>query len=251
MRKANDDSEKGIVAEVKEVEFQSTSAANRAIESLKQEIELNLKQQDQFINEFKTLASDRLKKVPNKNDAINQSYVKTIAKLEADRALSQQQSAALIAKLEKIKEETEIEKKRRIKRALFDNSQAKYQKDRAALSQIKATTNPTGQVYQPTDFDYGDGDQTNMQIVKNVENTKPGFYLVLAAHKNEARRDAFLKKAIQAGETNVDFFYDVNTSTYFIYSKHFDEISEADGALSTKGSKPYNGKMVIIKVEKQ
>ena len=47
------------------------------------------------------------KKVPNKNDAINQSYVKTIAKLEADRALSQQQSAALIAKLEKIKEETE------------------------------------------------------------------------------------------------------------------------------------------------
>ena len=143
-----------------------------------------------------------------------------------------------------------IEKKRRIKRADFEDSGAKYQKDRATLSQIKATTSPTGQAYQPTDFDYGDGDQTNMQIVKNVANEKPGFYTVLASHKNEARRDAFLKKAIQAGETNIDFFYDVNTSTYFIYTKRYDEISEADNAMNAKGSKPYNGKMVVIKIEK-
>ena len=181
---------------------------------------------------------------------VNQNYAKTIEKLKQDRALSERQSQELIAKLEQIKVETEIEKKRRIKRADFEDADAKYQKDRATLSQIKANIRPTGQVYQPTDFDYGDGEQTNMQIVKNVANEKTGFYTVLATHKDEARRDAFLKKAIQAGETNIDFFYDVSTGSYFIYTKRYDEISEADNAMKAKGSKPYNGKMVVIKIEK-
>ncbi|MBF6656549.1 hypothetical protein C3B48_12970 [Flavobacterium columnare] len=250
MRKANDDSEKGIVAPVQEVEFKSMSQANKAIESLKSEIALNIKQQDQFIAEYQTLAAERLKKIPNKNDVINQSYLKTIEKLKQDKARSEEESKQLITKLEDIKTQTEIEKRRRIKRANFEDASAKYQKDRATLSQIKASTTPTDQAYKSTDFDYGDSDQMNMQIVKNVPNEKAGFYMVLATHKDEARRDAFVKKAIQAGEKNIDFFYDISTGTYFIYSKHYDEINEADEAMKNKGEKPYNGKMVIIKIEK-
>ncbi|OWP79126.1 hypothetical protein BWG23_00905, partial [Flavobacterium oreochromis] len=250
MRKVNDDSEKGIVAPVQEVEFKSMSQANKAIESLKNEIALNIKQQDQFITEYQTLAAERLKKIPNKNDAINQSYLKTIEKLKQDKARSEEESRQLIIKLEDIKTQTEIEKRRRIKRANFEDASAKYQKDRATLSQIKSSIKPTGQIFKSSDFDYGDSDQINMQIVKNVANEKPGFYMVLATHKDETRRDAFIKKAIQAGETNIDFFYDVSTGTYFIYTKHYDEINEADDAMKNKGDKPYNDKMVIIKIEK-
>ncbi|MCJ1807699.1 hypothetical protein MRP92_12375, partial [Flavobacterium covae] len=250
MRKANDDSEKGIVAPAQEVEFKSMSQANKAIELLKNEIALNIKQQDQFIAEYQNLAAERLKKIPNKNDVINQSYLKTIEKLKQDKVRSEEESKQLITKLEDIKTQTEIEKRRRIKKANFEDASAKYQKDRATLSQIKTSTSATGQSYKAADFDYGDSDQINMQIVKNVANEKPGFYMVLATHKDEARRDAFIKKAIQAGEKNIDFFYDVSTGTYFIYSSHYDEINEADEAMKNKGEKPYNGKMVIIKIEK-
>ena len=111
MRKANDDSEKGIITPVKDVEFQSSAAANRAIESLKNEIAANIKQQEQFINEYQTLATERLKKIPNKNDLVNLNYAKTIEKLKQDKALSEKQSAELISKLEQIKVETENREK--------------------------------------------------------------------------------------------------------------------------------------------
>ncbi|MBP9848132.1 MAG: hypothetical protein KBC58_01710, partial [Flavobacterium sp.] len=251
MRKANDDSEKGIVSEQKEVEFQSGAVANRAIETLKAEITQNAAAQAQFIREYETLAAERLKKVPNKNDLVNQDYARTIERLKQDKVQADRQNADLLSRLEKIKVETEIEKKRRIKRATFDSNDAKFQKDRATLAQIKSSTSPTNQVFTPTDFNYGDEDQANMQIVKNVDNISPGFYMVLAAHKDEAKRDEFVRKAIQAGQTNIDFFYNVNNSTYYIYTNQYSEIDQATTALEAKGNKPYNGKMVIIKVEKK
>lgn len=99
-----------------------------------------------------------------------------------------------------------------------------------------------------TDFDYGE-EQSNMQILKSIKNVDNGFYLVVAVHSDVAKRDAFLTKAVAAGQTNINFFYDVNTSKYFIYYDKFDNIDEAKKALQSKGSTPYNGKMSIAKIE--
>ncbi|MCL9809970.1 PorP/SprF family type IX secretion system membrane protein [Flavobacterium luminosum] len=250
LRKENDLTEQGVVIQTKEVEFQSASAANRAIENLKSEISQSTQEQARFIQEFEALAIARLRTVPSKNDLINKSYAEALLKLKTEKATTDKQNQELIAKLDQIKAEIEVEKKRRIKRAQFDSTQDKYLKDRATLKQIKETTSPTGQQFKPTDFDYGDEDQANMQIVKNVENIQPGFYLVLAVHKDPAKRDEFLKKVIQAGQTNIDFFYNVATSSYYIYYQKFEEIDEATSAMNEKGSKPYNGKMVVVKVEK-
>ena len=74
--------------------------------------------------------------------------------------------------------------------------------------------------------------------------------MILAVHSDVAKRDAFVTKTVAAGQSNVNFFYDVNSSKYFIYTDKFDNIQEATEALSAKGNKPYNGKMVIVKIEK-
>ncbi|TGD58629.1 PorP/SprF family type IX secretion system membrane protein [Flavobacterium humi] len=247
LRRVNDLSEQGIVSEVKE--YQSTTAANRALEALKAEIAENNKNTDNFINEYEKLYKERITKVPNKNDAVNQNYLKTINQLKAEKITTDKRNADLLAKLERIKTETDIEKKRRIKQAKFDNNQTKYLKDRETLKQLKLTTTPNSKVYKPEDFDYGEEDLSNMQIVKNIENIDKGFYLVVAAHKDEAKRDAFIKKAIESGQTNIDFFYNVSTSTYYIYYQKFSDIQDATRANELKGNKPYNGKMVIVKVE--
>ena len=247
LRRVNDLSDKGIVSEAKE--FQSTSGANRALESLKLEIAESSKNQSNFIKEFETLTNERLKKVPNKNDIVNQSNLKNLEQLKQDKLNSDKQNADLLAKLETIKAETDIEKKRRIKRAQFDSDDTKYQKDRETLKQIKLSTTPTGQTYKPTDFDYGE-EQAGTQIIKNNDNIPEGYYLVVAAHKDVAKRDAFVKKAIEAGQTNIDFFYNASNGTYYIYYQKLTEIQDATSAMETKGSKAYNGKMVIVKVEK-
>ena len=186
----------------------------------------------------------------NKNDIVNQNYLKTIERLKLEKINTDKLNIDLLAKLEQIKVETDIEKKRRIKRAAFDSGQTKYNKDRETLKQIKLRTTPSSKTYKPEDFDFGEEDQANMQIVKNIDNIDAGFYLVVAVHKDEAKRDAFITKAIESGQTNIDFFYNVSTSKYYIYYQKFSEIQDATAALEAKGSKPYNGKMVIVKVEK-
>ena len=247
LKRVNDLSDKGVVTEAKE--FQSTIGANRALESLKVEIAENTKTQDNFIKEFEALYNERLKKVPNKNDAVNQNYLKTIEKLKADKLNADRKNENLLAKLENIKTETDIEKKRRIKLAIADTGGAKYEKDRETLRQIKSNTKPTGKPYKSADFDFGE-EQSGTQIVKNIDKEEEGFYTVLAAHKDIAKRDAFITKAIQAGETNINFFYNANNGTYYIYNDRFDIIQNASKAVEEKGNKPYNGKMFIIKIEK-
>jgi hypothetical protein len=54
---------------------------------------------------------------------------------------------------------------------------------------------------------------------------------------------------VASGQADVNFFYDVNTSKYYIYYEKFDSIEEAQKAIEAKGSKPYNGKMSMVKIE--
>ena len=247
MREENDLSDKGIVKNAN-VEFKSTAGENAELESIRAQIAEINKNQANNLAEFNRLYNERLKKTP-KNDLINQNYLKTIETLKAEQAKAEQSNAALISNLEKIKVETEIEKKRRIKRAISTNDQDRLAQDMATLKQIKATTKVSSVPLKASDFDFGDN-QANMQIIKNNKNLESGYYMILAVHSDVAKRDAFVTKTVAAGQSNVNFFYDVNSSKYFIYTDKFDTIQEATEALSEKGNKPYNGKMVIVKIEK-
>jgi len=246
LKTENDLSDKGIASAPKE--FKSVSAENSALESLKTEIDQVNKSQNQLLGTFKNLYEERIKKVPNKEDALTQSYLKTIDMLKAEQLKAEQSNTNLITSLEKIKIETEIEKKRRIKRANFENEDSRYQKDQETLKRIIETTKVSTTKLKPEDFDYGN-EQMNMQIIKNIKNVETGYYLVLAVHADVVKRDSFVTKTVASGEPKINFFYDVKSTNYFIYSDKFDNLQEATRTLETRGSKPYNGKMVLVRVE--
>ena len=246
MREENDLSDKGIVKTT--VEFKSTSAENAELESIKAQIAEVNRAQAESLDEFNRLYAERLKKTP-KNDLINQNYLRTIENLKAEQAKAEQSNAIMAAKLEQIKVETEIEKKRRIKRAASLNDQDRYAQDLATLKRIKETTKVSSTPLKAEDFDFGDN-QSNMQIIKNNKNVESGYYIILAVHSDVQKRDTFVTKTVASGQPNVNFFYDVNSSKYFIYNDKFDNLEEATQALEAKGSKAYNSKMVIVKIEK-
>jgi type IX secretion system PorP/SprF family membrane protein len=246
LREENDLSDKGIVKTT--VEFKSTSGENAELEAIRAQIAEVNKAQNASLAEFNRLYNERLKKAP-KNDLINQNYLKTIENLKAEQAKAEQSNVALITTLEQIKVETEIEKKRRIKRAASLNDQDRYAQDMATLKRLKETTKVSTAPLKAEDFDFGDS-QSNMQIIKNNKNVETGYYLIIAVHNDVQKRDTFVTKTLSAGQKDVNFFYDANSSKYFIYDAKFDNLDEATQALESKGNKPYNGKMVIVKIEK-
>ena len=247
LKEENDLGDKGIVKAPKP--FQSASEANKALESLKNELTESTKQQAGFITQYQELLDERLKKVTNRADPVNVSYIAAINKLKADQLKNEQLKSNLITKLDKIKTDIDIEKKRRIKRAAFESGQSRYDKDRAALKLIKETTQPTKTTLSSSDFDFGADDQNNMQILKKIENTQPGFYLILAVHTDASKRDAFLTKLVSMGVVNADFFFDIVSGKYFIYAKKYESIDEISIAMENKGKKPYDAKMFIVKLE--
>jgi len=245
LKEENDLSEQGIFLEPKP--FKSLSAENRAIAALQIDLDNLIKSQELKIAELERLYNDRLKEIPE-NDSVNQFYSRKIQELKSEQLQAIQTKTSLTTSLETIEVATEVERKRRIRRAAYNNEQDRYQKDRATLNYIKQNTPVSNTPLKPENFDSGEV-LDNIQIIKGVNNIEKGYYVVIAVHTDIEKRDEFLRKAVAAGQENIDFFFDVNTSKYYIYYEKFDSLNTANQALQAKGSQPYNNNMSMVKIE--
>lgn len=250
LKEENDLSDQGIYKEPKA--FKSVTAQNKALEALNIEVDNTINERNKNIIELEKQYKNRLKNVSDSNDATNEYYRNTIQELKDEQEQSVRLKASLVSRLKRIDADLEFERNRRIKRALYDNEEDRYEKDRAALDLIKQSTEiGATRLLKEEDFDFGEERiLDNIQIVKNVNHVDEGYYVVLAVHSDINKRNEFLTKTIAAGQPKVDFFYDVNSSKYFIYYAKFQSIEEARKAIQTNNDKPYNSKMSIVKIEK-
>lgn len=248
MKEENDLSEKGIYTEPKP--FKSSAAENGELEALKLQITEITKTQKDKIRELENALSEKSKKDAEKDESLLKSYRETIQNLKEEYLASVQTNTALNQSLDQIQEATEVEKKRRIKRASFMNVEGRYAQDMETLKRIKETTPISATPLQSNDFDSGE-EQPEVQIVKSIKNVPGGYYVVIAVHNEVAKRDDFLTKTVASGEKRVNFFYDANSSKYFIYYDSYDSIEAAKQALSKKGSQPFNNRMAIVKIENE
>lgn len=248
MKEENDLSEKGIYTAPKP--FKSSAAENAELELLKTEFAEITKYQKDKIRELENAYAEKVKKANTQDESLLKTYSETIQNLKEQYLTSVQTNTTLNQSLNQIQEATEIEKKRRIKRASFMNVDDRFAQDRATLKRIKETTVLSTLPLEPKDFDSGE-EQPEVQIVKAVKNVPGGYYVVIAVHNEVTKRDDFLTKTVASGQPNVNFFYDANSSKYFIYYDSFETIEAAKKALNSKGSLPYNGKMSIVKIENE
>jgi type IX secretion system PorP/SprF family membrane protein len=247
LKEENDLSEQGIFKEPKP--FKSLSTENAILESLKLELDSQIEAQGLKITELENLYNQRLKIVNDENDEINMIYLDEITILKKKQEEAKRTRASLLSELEAIKLKTEIERSRRIRRAAYDNQEERYLKDMATLNQIKQNTPVSSTPFKVEDFDFGEELGNNIRILKDVKNAENGFYLVVAVHSDVTKRDEFLTKTVASGQADISFFFDVNTSKYYIFYQKFDSLNEARNGLQSKDSKPYNSKMTIVKIE--
>ncbi|WP_299362115.1 PorP/SprF family type IX secretion system membrane protein [Winogradskyella sp.] len=245
LKEENDLSDQGIAVQPKP--FKSVTAENNKLQGIKSDLDKVIKSQSEKIDSLNTLYEERFK--TTELDEVTVYFKKKIEDLKTQQEETIALRDQLDARLETIRIATEFEKRRRIKRAAYDNEADRYAQDRAMLQNIKRTTKPVETPYASEDFDFGEEQGENIKILKNVSNTESGYYLIIAVHSDINKRNQFLTKVIASGRANVDFFYDVNTSKYYIYYSKFDSIRAANKAMEAKGDRPYNIKMSLVKIE--
>ena len=247
LKEENDLSEQNIYVAPKP--FKSLSEENEAIERLKISLDTIRSDQNKKIAALESLLAERVISFTDPIDETN-LYFKNkidILKLEQEKVIRNRES--LVSSLEQISIATDFERKRRIKRATFDNDQDRYTQDRNTLDSLKQNVTLRITELSLELIDFGRERNNNIQILKNIEQTESGYYLILAIHSTVIKRDKFLVQVISSGNKEVDFFFNVSTSEYYIYSKRFDSINETQRELTSKSDEPYNEKLNIIKIE--
>ena len=247
LKEENDLSEQGIYVAPKP--FRSISEENQEIEDIKINLDEIIVTQSNKIKRLESLLEDRVKMVADLNDPTNLYYQNALVELKAEQQRAIRTRASLVSSLEEIAVATEFERKRRIKRAAYENENDRFMQDKNRLQFLKQNTPLSTTPLTVDDFDYGEELSNNIKILKNVENIENGYYLTMAVHSDAAKRDEFVKQVIASGHRDVNFFYDVNTSKYYIYYKKVGSIGQANDLLTLKGSEPYAEKLSIIKIE--
>ena len=247
LKEENDLSDQGITVQPKA--FKSVTAENNKLNAIKLDLENVIKTRNNKINELNKLYEERTKVVGFEMDEVSLFYKKEIKRLKSEQIKANVVKIKLDTKLEAIRVATEFEKRRRIKRADFNNEEDRYSQDRTTLKNIKETTTLSKTPLKAEDFDFGEAQGNNIKILKNIKNIESGYYLIIAVHNDTKKRNEFVTNVVAAGRTDVDFFHDVNTSKYYIFYDKFDNIGNANKALESKGNRPYNGKMSIVKIE--
>ncbi|MGS2726236.1 PorP/SprF family type IX secretion system membrane protein [Psychroserpens sp. BH13MA-6] len=247
LKEENDLSEQGI--SVAPRPFKSITEENNKLAAIKADLDEVINKRNQEIERLKALYEDNFEADTLTNDEVYLFYQKTIDRLTSEQLKAVEARTNLETRLEDIRVATEFERRRRIKRAAFDNEEDRYSQDRATLQSLKNNTPTSNTALTSDDFDFGEPQSDNIQILKNVKNVENGYYLIIAVHSDVDKRNEFVKKVIASGRSDIDFFYDVNTSKYYMYYSKHDNIEAANEELKTKGNRPYNVNMSLVKIE--
>jgi len=235
---------------VKQKPFKSITAENNTLNEIKSDLVKIIESRNEEINTLKKLYKKNIKRSKTEElDNVNRHYNTAIKRLEIEQSKTLDLKNKLDIKLKDINISTEIERKRRIKRAVFDNEEERYLQDRKSLENIKKTYVQITTTLTSDDFDFGNKQDDEITILQNVKHMESGYYIIIAVHSNINKRDEFITKTMQSGNKNVNFFYDANTSQYYIYHTKVDNIQALNKALKTKGNKPYNSNMHGVKIE--
>ncbi|MDX1271132.1 PorP/SprF family type IX secretion system membrane protein [Bizionia paragorgiae] len=229
--------------------FKSVTEENNRLNAIVSDLENVIESRNKEIKSLKTIYENNADTDYVKLEDVNIHYRKEIQRLELEQKQAVTFKNQLEVRLKDINVATEIERKRRIKRAAFDTEEARYEQDREILLNIKRHTGPSTTTLTSQDFDFGEEQNSNIQILKNVKNVENGYYVIIAVHSDVLKRNQFVTRVIQAGGNNVDFFYDFNSSKYYIYYDKYDNIQAANQSIEANANKPFAAKMSVVKIE--
>ncbi len=187
----------------------------------------------------------------------NDQLFEDIDKIKNEQEKNEKLNNKLLTKIDALNTERNIELKKRIKMATFYSEEARTYDDKIAEEKLKryrrnAETKQKIVLTKETKLNTKMFSNTvNIQVFKNLDDVKKGFYLVTRVFKDAKERDAFVMKLIDSGDINASFFYDFNTFSYYVFSDIFKTVGEALSAFKQKDNTKYHEKMFIVNIKEK
>ena len=122
------------------------------LNAIKSNLDKIIETRNKKIQELQKLYDDNFEADTIYNDVVFLHYKKTLKRLKTEQTKAIAVKSQLETKLKDIKIATEFERRRRIKRAAFDNEEERFTQDRSALQNIKQTTTVSNTVLTEDDF---------------------------------------------------------------------------------------------------
>ncbi|WP_300567144.1 LysM peptidoglycan-binding domain-containing protein, partial [Flavobacterium sp.] len=253
--------------------YENIGETNKLIVQLKKDLAENRKIYTGIMSKVQRITvqenHEYKKKVRENLSNKDLASIEEINKISSIQLENEKKNSALLTKIDAIGTEKKIELKRKISKATFYSSEAREYDDKLALVKLQryqknaiesqkdaASTNQ--EVVTPTDVRkklnekvVNQNKPTIIEVIKNLNDLKEGYYLVVKTFNETKERDEYTIKLTDAGETKTSFFYNINNFSYYIYTKIFNTSDEAIYEFNSKMNDPLFENLFIVQIKNE
>ncbi len=229
---------------------------NEIISQLKQNLAENRKIYTGIMSKVQRITTQQnqeyKKKVRANLSTKEQESLSEINKISEVQLGNEKRNENLLTKIEAINNEKNTEVKRKIAKATYYSAEAREFDDKLALVKLQryqknstvedislATKTPETETIRK-DLKQGVYNQNNLtkiEVLKNLNELKNGFYLVHEVFTDSKKRDEFAIKLTDFGEKQTSFFFNVNNFSYYVYSEIIENLDKAVYVYKEKSKK--------------
>ncbi|SHH16942.1 LysM peptidoglycan-binding domain-containing protein [Flavobacterium defluvii] len=266
------------VEESKRLEKQSYESIGKTSElssQLKKELAENRKAYAGLMNKVEKIAVEenqeykkkiRESEKNNNVTSIQQRLsLEEIKRYKIEQEESDAKNQSLIAKIDSLDTQKQIEVKRHISKASYYSMEARKFDDKLALVKLKkyqdeaikksgsAENSKTISLEEMRrelrENPFKNEKNINIEVYDNLKEVSNGYYLVLGIFTDAAPRDKLIMKLIDSGDFNASFFFNVNSLSYYVYSDRFQNMEEVMYQCKKKEEDELYKNIIIAKLE--
>lgn len=269
------------VEESKRLEKKSSegiSKTNELSSQLKKELAENRKVYAGLMNKVEKIAVEEnqeyKKKIreSEKNNTVTSIQqrlsLEEIKRYKIEQEQGDAQNQLLIAKIDSLDNQKQIEVKRHISKASYYSMEARKFDDKLALVKLKKYQDEAVKKQKKNNTEENSkiisleemkqelkdnplrADKTvKVEVYDNLREVSNGYYLVLGIFTDAVERDKFIMKLIDSGDFNASFFFNINSLSYYVYSDKFENMEEVLYQCKKKEEDELYKEIIIAKVE--
>ncbi|QSW89878.1 LysM peptidoglycan-binding domain-containing protein [Flavobacterium endoglycinae] len=191
-----------------------------------------------------------------------------IKRYKIDQEKGDAQNQLLIAKIDSLDTQKQIEVKRHISKASYYSMEARKFDDKLALVKLKkyqgeAIKKQNKPVSEETskaisieemrkelkENPFKNEKNIKIEVYDNLKEVSNGYYLVLGIFTDSMMRDKLIMKLIDSGDFNACFFFNVNSLSYYVYADKFENMEELLYQCKKKEEDELYKNIIIAKLE--